>query len=75
MDRQPVNGQRLTIYCLESDRHDRALLHEWLMSRALEAGIARGQVLRAMVSFGRRRRLHYQKLWPLCFRLEPLAIC
>ncbi len=65
MSREPIEGERLTLYCLESDRHDGRPLYEWLIGQGLELGLARGTVHKAFGGFGRRRRMHTQKLLAL----------
>ncbi len=62
MQRNEIQGERLTVYCRESDRCGPRPLHEWLIARALEAGIARGGVVKAYAGFGRRRQVLTQKL-------------
>lgn len=65
MSRQALNGRQLTINCLESDRHGGRPLYEWLLAEALHRGIARGTIFKAFAGFGRRRRMHTQKLLDL----------
>ena len=62
MQRNEISGERLTIYCRESDRHGSRPLHEWLIAEALQTGIARGGVVKAYAGFGRRRKVLTQKL-------------
>lgn len=65
MAREAQDGMRLTINCLESDRHGGQPLYEWLLAEGLERGIARGTIFKAFAGFGRRRRMHTQKLLAL----------
>ena len=63
--RDAIDGERLTVYCLESDRHEGRSLYEWLLGLGLEIGLARGTVYKTYCGFGRRRRMHTQKLLAL----------
>lgn len=62
MARDEIAGERLTVYCRESDHHAGRPLHEWLLAEALAAGIARGGVVKAYAGFGRRRQVLTRKL-------------
>ncbi len=57
----PEEGHLLRIFIGESDRHDGVPLHEWLVRRARERGLAGATVLRGMEGFGARSRLHTAK--------------
>ena len=48
----PEEGYLLRIFIGESDRHDGKLLHEWIVMKAREEGLAGATVIRAMMGFG-----------------------
>lgn len=59
-------GVLLRILIGESDRHDGKLLHEWLVLKAREMGLAGATVLRGVMGYGARSRLH-------TFRIQRLS--
>jgi len=58
----PAEGYLLRIFIGESDRHDGQLLHEWLVTKAREEGLAGATVMRGMMGFGAHSRLHTFKI-------------
>ncbi len=48
----------LKFYITEKQRHEGALLHEWLLGEAKKLGAPGGSVFRAIAGFGRHGRLH-----------------
>ena len=58
----PAEGYLLRIFIGESDRHDGALLYEWIVLKAREEGLAGATVLRGMMGFGAHSRLHTFKI-------------
>ena len=58
----PAQGYLLRIFIGESDRHDGQLLHEWIVTKAKEEGLAGATVLRGMIGFGAHSRLHTFKI-------------
>src|SRR5205807_5263258 len=58
----PAEGYLLRIFIGESDRHDGKLLHEWIVMKAREDGLAGATVLRGMIGFGAHSRLHTFKI-------------
>jgi PII-like signaling protein len=58
----PAEGYLLRIFIGESDRHDGKLLHEWIVMKAREEGLAGATVLRGMIGFGAHSRLHTFKI-------------
>ncbi|MHB1156559.1 MAG: DUF190 domain-containing protein [Phycisphaerales bacterium] len=62
MAHQQIEAERLTIYCRESDHHAAQPLHVWIVAQALRDGLARAQALRAIIGYGRRRRMQSQSL-------------
>src|SRR5215475_9562491 len=58
----PAEGYLLRIFIGESDRHDGQLLHEWIVTKAREEGLAGATVLRGMMGFGAHSRLHTFKI-------------
>src|SRR5437762_13674140 len=58
----PAEGYLLRIFIGESDRHDGKLLHEGIVTKAREEGLAGGTVMRGMLGFGAHSRLHTFKI-------------
>ena len=58
----PTEGYLLRIFIGESDRHDGTLLHEWIVMKAREEGLAGATVLRGMMGFGAHSRMHTFKI-------------
>lgn len=58
----PAEGYLLRIFIGESDRHDGKLLHEWIVMKAREEGLAGATVLRGMIGFGAHSRMHTFKI-------------
>lgn len=60
-------GCLLRIFIGESDHHGGKPLHEWIVLRAREAGLAGATVLRGMMGYGAHSRLH-------SFKIERLSL-
>ena len=58
----PSEGYLLRVFIGESDRHDGQLLHEWIVMKAREEGLAGATVMRGMMGFGAHSRLHTFKI-------------
>ena len=58
----PEEGHLLRIFTGESDRHEGQPLHEWLVRKARERGLAGATVLRGIEGFGAHSRLHTAKI-------------
>ena len=58
----PREGRLLRIFIGESDRHENLPLHEWLVRKARENGLAGATVLRGLEGFGANSRLHTAKI-------------
>jgi PII-like signaling protein len=58
----PQEGKLLRIFIGESDRHDGHPLHEWLLQRAREQGLAGATVVRGLSGFGAHSRMHTAKI-------------
>ena len=58
----PEEGYLLRIFIGESDRHDGKLLHEWIVTKAREEGLAGATAIRAIMGFGAHSRLHTFKI-------------
>lgn len=58
----PRNGKLLRIFVGESDKHEGVPLHEWIVRRAREHGLAGATVLRGLEGFGVHSRLHTAKI-------------
>jgi PII-like signaling protein len=52
----------LRIFIGESDRHQGKLLHEWIVLKAREEGLAGATVMRGIMGFGAHSRLHTFKI-------------
>ncbi len=58
----PEDGYLLRVFIGESDKQDGKPLHEWLVLKAREHGIAGATVLRGIAGFGAHSRLHTAKI-------------
>jgi len=58
----PAEALRLRIHVGEGDRREGRPLHEWLVLRAREAGLAGATVLRGIMGYGAHSRLHTFKI-------------
>lgn len=58
----PQEGYLLRIFIGESDRYAGRPLYEWLVLEARQRGLAGATVLRGMMGFGGRSRLHTFKV-------------
>lgn len=58
----PEEGQLLRIFLGESDKREGKPLHEWLVLKARERGLAGATVLRGIEGFGAHSRLHTAKI-------------
>jgi PII-like signaling protein len=58
----PREGYLLRILVGEGDRHEGRPLHEWLVLKAKDAGLAGATVLRGVMGFGAHSRLHTFKI-------------
>lgn len=63
----PQEGCLLRIFIGESDHHGGKPLHEWIVLKAREAGLAGATVLRGMMGYGAHSRLH-------TFKIERLSL-
>ena len=68
----PSSGQILRIYIGESDRWHHQPLHEAIVCKAREAGLAGATVLRGVMGFGASSRLHTAKILRLSMDLPVL---
>ena len=69
----PKDGKLLRIFVGESDRHEKMPLHEWIVRRAREQGLAGATVLRGLEGYGAHSRLHTAKVLRLSSDL-PIVI-
>ena len=58
----PEEGYLLRIFIGESDRHEGKLLHEWIVTKAREEGLAGATAIRAIMGFGAHSRMHTFKI-------------
>jgi uncharacterized protein len=63
------DGLRLTVYIGESDKWEHKPLHEAIMLKAREAGLAGCTVFRGHSGFGAKSRIHKADLLALSFDL------
>ncbi len=59
----------LKIYLTEKQRHNGALLYEWLLEEAKKLGVPGGSAFRAIAGFGRHGRLHDESFFELAGEL------
>ena len=69
----PKHGKLLRIFIGESDKHQGVPLHEWIVRRAREEGLAGATVLRGLEGFGAHSLLHTAKILRLSTDL-PIVI-
>jgi len=58
----PEEGKLLRIFIGESDKHEGRPLHEWIVRKAREEGLAGATVLRGVGGFGANSRIHTTKI-------------
>jgi PII-like signaling protein len=58
-------GHFLCFYVRENQRHQHALLWEWLLEQGNKLGIGGGSAFRALAGFGRHHRLHEERFFEL----------
>ena len=58
----PKDGHLLRIFIGESDVHEGVALHEWIVRRAREEGLAGATVVRGIEGYGASSRLHTAKV-------------
>lgn len=58
----PQDGLLLRIFIGESDRYAGKPLYEWIVRKAKEHGLAGATVLRGIMGFGARSRIHTFKI-------------
>jgi PII-like signaling protein len=54
----PDNGKLLRIFIGENDSYEGLALHEWIVRKARENGLAGATVLRGLEGYGAHSRLH-----------------
>jgi PII-like signaling protein len=59
----------LRFYVTEKQRHEGALLYEWLMDEAKKLGLPGGSAFRSIAGFGRHGRLHEESFFELAGEL------
>jgi PII-like signaling protein len=59
---EPKDGKLLRIFLGEGDKHEGAPLHEWIVRKAREEGLAGATVLRGLEGFGSHSQLHTAKV-------------
>lgn len=69
----PKNGKLLRIFVGENDKYEGQPLHEWIVRKARECGLAGATVLRGIEGFGAHSRLHTAKILRLSSDL-PIVI-
>ncbi len=56
------DGKLLRIFIGENDKHEGRPLHEWIVNKAREGGLAGATVLRGLEGFGAHSRVHTAKV-------------
>ena len=69
----PKDGKLLRIFIGENDKHEGVSLHEWIVRKAREEGMAGATVLRGLEGFGRHSQLHTAKILRLSSEL-PIVV-
>lgn len=69
----PEEGHRLTILVGESDKHEHVPLHDWILRKAKERGLAGATVIRGVAGFGAHSTIHTAKILDLSVDL-PMII-
>ena len=69
----PRFGQLLRIFIGESDRYEGKPLYEWLVLKAKETGLAGATVLRGIMGYGAKSRIHTSKILRLSMDL-PIVV-
>jgi len=69
----PKDGKLLRIFIGENDTHEGLALHEWIVRKARENGLAGATVLRGLEGYGAHSRLHTAKVLRLSSDL-PIVI-
>jgi PII-like signaling protein len=64
-----MQSVHLKFYVTEKQRHEGALLYEWLLGKAKELGLPGGSAFRAIAGFGRHGRLHEESFFELAGEL------
>ena len=59
---QSKDGKLLRIFLGEGDKFEGTPLHEWIVRKAREGGLAGATVLRGLAGFGAHSRLHTAKV-------------
>lgn len=59
----------LKFYVNEKQRHNSALLYEWLLEEAKKQGVPGGSAFRAVAGFGRHGRMHEETFFELAGEL------
>ncbi|HEY5993961.1 MAG TPA: DUF190 domain-containing protein [Gallionellaceae bacterium] len=59
----------LKFYVTEKQRHEGALLHDWLLEQAKKLGIPGGSAFRAIAGYGRHGHLHEETFFELAGEL------
>lgn len=69
----PKEGHLLRVFIGERDKHGRVPLHEWILRKAREHGLAGATVLRGIAGYGAKSHLHTSKILRLSSDL-PIVI-
>jgi PII-like signaling protein len=69
----PTEGSLLRIFLGENDKHEGIPLHEWIVRKAREHGLAGATVLRGVQGFGAHSRVHTAKILRLSTDLPILV--
>ena len=69
----PKDGKLLRIFIGENDKYEGVSLHEWIVRKAREQGMAGATVLRGLEGFGSHSQLHTAKILRLSSEL-PIVV-
>ncbi|HNB23497.1 MAG TPA: DUF190 domain-containing protein [Candidatus Melainabacteria bacterium] len=68
-----VEGLVLRIFVGETDKHDGVPLHEWILKKAKEHGLAGGTAFRGIAGFGAHSQIHSSKILDISSNL-PIVV-
>jgi uncharacterized protein len=63
MPKESFNGKLVRIYCSETDKFEDKPLHEAIIDKCQEAGIAGATVYRGLEGFGLSAEIHNHHIW------------
>ena len=68
-----VEGLVLRVFVGETDKHEGVPLHEWILKKAKEHGLAGGTAFRGIAGFGAHSQIHSSKILDISSNL-PIVV-